>query len=198
MAGTERSSGLGVAILGYGAIADMHAVALRAAGARLLVVAGPNQAEAKEFAGRHGVEAVVTDPAHAIETDGVEAVVIASPSPVHASQVADAIAAGRHVLVEIPLALSAADAEALVAQAAAARRTLMVCHTLRYWQPFHAARAAMDGRRAGGRATSWPAGCRVDARTWAGRAGVGAGRTTCCGITAATSSTWCWSSSASR
>lgn len=144
MAGTERSTGTGVAILGYGAIADMHAVALRAAGARLLVVAGPKEAEAKAFAARHGVETVVTDPMRAIESDGVEAVVIASPSPVHATQAAAAISAGRHVLVEIPLALCAADAEALVAQAAAARRTLMVCHTLRYWQPFQAARNAMQ------------------------------------------------------
>jgi 2-hydroxy-4-carboxymuconate semialdehyde hemiacetal dehydrogenase len=144
MTGAERSSGVGVAILGYGAIADMHAVALLSNGARLVVVAGPNPTEAAEFAARHGVEAVMTDPLRAIEADGVEAVVLASPSTVHATQAAAAIAAGKHVLVEIPLALCAADAEALVAQAAAAQRTLMVCHTLRYWTPFHAVRVAMD------------------------------------------------------
>ena len=144
MAGMERSSGLGVAILGYGAIADMHATALRAAGARLLVVAGPKQDQASEFAARHGVESVVTDASRAIEAIGVDAVVIASPSPLHASQASAALAAGRHVLVEIPLALTALDAESLVAQATRAERTLMVCHTLRYWQPFHEARNAME------------------------------------------------------
>ena len=138
-----NASGIGVAILGYGAIADMHAVALRTAGARLLVVAGPKEGEAREFAARHGVEGVVTDPLAAIQADGVEAVVIASPSPVHAPQAAAALEAGRHALVEIPLALTEAAAEALVAQATAVQRTLMVCHTLRYWAPIGAARAAM-------------------------------------------------------
>jgi 2-hydroxy-4-carboxymuconate semialdehyde hemiacetal dehydrogenase len=152
MGETEPARGTGVAILGYGAIADFHAKALRSAGANLLVVAGPKRVQAAEFAERHGIPSTETDPQRAIEAKGVEAVVIASPSQVHAEQSRAALEAGRHVLVEIPLALRLAEAERLVDQAAQAQRTLMVCHTLRYWEPFRAAREAM---RAGGwRATN--------------------------------------------
>jgi 2-hydroxy-4-carboxymuconate semialdehyde hemiacetal dehydrogenase len=135
--------GTGVAVLGYGAIADFHVEALARAGANVLVVAGPKPDQVLEFARRHGIPAVETDPARAIAADGVEAVVIASPSQVHPQQAQAALAAGRHVLVEIPLALSVPDAEALVAQASAAGTTLMVCHTLRYSRPMNAAREAM-------------------------------------------------------
>ena len=150
--GDGQASGIGIAIIGYGAIADFHAEALQAAGANLLVVAGPKQEQAADFARRHGIAAVETDPMRAIRAPGVDAVVIASPSGVHAEQARAGLATGRHVLVEIPLALSLPESDALVEQAAAAKRTLMVCHTLRYWQPFLASREAMRG--GGWRATN--------------------------------------------
>lgn len=141
-----QATGTRVAILGYGAIADFHVQALQRVGANVIVVAGPKADQAADFAQRHGIPGVETDPARAIAAEGVEAVVIASPSTVHAAQAHAALAAGHHVLVEIPLALSLADAEALVEQAARRRRTLMVCHTLRYWEPLLAAREVMrDG-----------------------------------------------------
>jgi 2-hydroxy-4-carboxymuconate semialdehyde hemiacetal dehydrogenase len=72
---------------------------------------------------------------------GAGAVVLASPSPVHAEQARRALEAGRHVLVEIPLALSASEGAELVRLAEIRDRVLMVCHTLRYWEPLAVAHA---------------------------------------------------------
>lgn len=62
----------------------------------------------------------------------VDAVVVASPPGDHAATAASALRAGKHVLVEKPLATSVADAAQLVRAAAASGVTLMVGHTFEY------------------------------------------------------------------
>ena len=62
----------------------------------------------------------------------LDAVAIATPVPTHAPLARRALAAGKHVFVEKPLAQSLADAEAVVAAAAESGRTLMVGHLLEY------------------------------------------------------------------
>jgi len=137
------AAGVGVAMLGYGAIAELHAVALGNAGTRLLQVAGPRPVEAAAFAARHGFGATATTVDAAIEARGVELVIVASSSPSHVAYARQALAAGRHVLVEIPLALSLEDGEALVALAREHDRLLGVCHTFRYSKPFEVVQAAI-------------------------------------------------------
>lgn len=138
------SNGTRLALLGYGAVAALHATSLQALGGSIVVVAGPNREEALTFARRHGIGRVETDPEKAIRAPDVEAVVVASPSAVHASQARAILDADRHALVEIPLALSVSEAESLVALAAARHRTLMVCHTTRYNETFLAARELIE------------------------------------------------------
>jgi predicted dehydrogenase len=67
-------------------------------------------------------ESVFADP-------DIEAVVIATPAATHAELVSRSLEAGKHVLVEKPLATSVRDAEMLVAAAESHKRTLMVDHT---------------------------------------------------------------------
>jgi predicted dehydrogenase len=62
----------------------------------------------------------------------VDAVVLATPAANHAAHAQEALAAGKHVFVEKPLALSAADADQVVAAAERAGRTLMVGHIMLY------------------------------------------------------------------
>jgi predicted dehydrogenase len=62
----------------------------------------------------------------------VDAVALATPVPTHAALARRVLEAGKHCLVEKPMAQSAADAEAVVAAAAQAGRTLMVGHLLEY------------------------------------------------------------------
>ena len=142
---TTADAGVGVTLLGYGAIADLHAVALGNAGARLIQVAGPKQADAERFAARHGFKAVTTACDAAIEADGVDLVVVASPSPTHVAYARLALEAGRHVLVEIPLALSLDEGERLAALAGERGLLLGVCHTFRYSKPFEVVRTAIAG-----------------------------------------------------
>lgn len=130
------SVGLGIAILGYGAVAELHARALREDGAHLVSVTGPNLAEAQAFAARHAAASVAASVEEAIDAPGVDVVLVASPNAVHASQARRALDAGRHVLVEIPLAMSVDEAEVLVELAVDRGVRLGVCHTLRFAEPF--------------------------------------------------------------
>jgi len=68
--------------------------------------------------------------------DRIEAVVIATETPLHAALAEAALAAGKHVFVEKPMAQTAAEAERLVAAAEANDRRLMVGHLLRYHPAF--------------------------------------------------------------
>jgi 2-hydroxy-4-carboxymuconate semialdehyde hemiacetal dehydrogenase len=139
-----RDSANGIALIGYGAIAEMHADALAALGVTPVVVAGPKGSEAEAFALRREIPSWGTDVAAAINDPRVGAVILATPSPVHADHAALALGAGRHVLVEIPLALSSAEGGSLVDQAREAGLVLSVCHTLRYWEPFDRLHAWLD------------------------------------------------------
>jgi UDP-2-acetamido-3-amino-2,3-dideoxy-glucuronate N-acetyltransferase len=76
----------------------------------------------------------------------IDAVAIATPAATHAALAAQALAAGKHVFVEKPLALDVAEAERLVAAAEAAPRVLMVGHLMRHHPAFA---ALLDLVRAG-------------------------------------------------
>jgi len=85
--------------------------------------------------------AFVDDPARLDAVPGIDAVALASPAVHHAAQARRFLAAGKHVYVEKPLALTVPDGEAVVAEAARAGRVLMVGHLLRY----HPAVEALSG-----------------------------------------------------
>jgi predicted dehydrogenase len=117
------------AIVGPGDIAErVMAPAMAAApSAELVAVAGRHLERARGFASRHGAarthasaEALIADP-------GIDAVYIATPVGSHASLAIAAALAGKDVLVEKPMALDVAEADAMVAAAASAGRRLAVC-----------------------------------------------------------------------
>jgi predicted dehydrogenase len=81
-----------------------------------------------------GWNEILADPA-------ISAVSLATPAVSHAQMALEAIAAGKHVFVEKPLALTTADGAKVVAAAAAAGRTLMVGHLLHYHPIFAAAQS---------------------------------------------------------
>jgi predicted dehydrogenase len=67
-----------------------------------------------------------------LRDSAIDAVVLATPAVAHAAQAQAVLAAGKHVFVEKPMALSTSDAEAVVAAAARAEKTLMVGHLMLY------------------------------------------------------------------
>ena len=89
---------------------------------------------------------VVADWPGVLARDDVDAVVICSPNASHAELAIAAADAGKHVLVEKPVATTVADADAMVAAAERAGVVLMGAHNLRFAPPYAAAaRAVADG-----------------------------------------------------
>jgi len=122
---------------GEGAMAANHAKALAAIdGIEIVSLAGGIEADAEAFAARFGIPHVSLDLEECLAQPGVEAVILTTPTQVHAKQSIQALRAGMHVLVEIPMADTLADARAIADEADAADRVAMVCHTRRF-NPSH-------------------------------------------------------------
>jgi predicted dehydrogenase len=92
----------------------------------------PDPARRAEVAHRFPWVRVLADPDEVMADPGIDALVVASPARTHAPLVAEAVAAGKHVLVEKPLALSTAEAISLAEAADRAGRVLLVGHTFEY------------------------------------------------------------------
>ena len=117
------AAAVGVAFIGAGFIAYMHNLAVRAHGARLVAMASQTRRTAEHRARIFGAEPYTFDELEAMVTrPDVDVVFVMSPNALHATHATAAIAAGKHVVIEKPMALTVADAEGIVA--AAHRRTV--------------------------------------------------------------------------
>ncbi len=87
-------------------------------------------------------EELIADP-------NVEAVDFCTPSYLHAPQALAALAAGKHVLVEKPMALTGAECDAMIAASKQAGKVLMVAQVLRFWPDFVAARELIRSGKLG-------------------------------------------------
>ncbi len=133
-------------LIGCGRVAPRHAQALRELpGLRLIAVADQDAGRARQFAATYGAAAWRTDFRDLLARDDVDVVTICTPSGLHASMALEAIRAGKHVLVEKPIALTTADADAMIAAARAADVRLGVVLQNRYNPPLQAAYAAVRG-----------------------------------------------------
>ena len=135
---------LKIAVVGYGQIARSHTRTMGREGHTLRWVIGRVPERTEAFAQEHGFEKHSTNLAEALTDSDVDAVILCTPSEQHAEQTAQCLAAGKHVLVEIPLAMSFAEGQRLAEQARAARLTVMVAHTHRYQGAIRRAKAKID------------------------------------------------------
>jgi predicted dehydrogenase len=133
MAGMDAGDDPRVALLGYGYWGPNLARNLHMRlGEGWVACVDPDPARRAEVTRRYPWVRVLADPAEVMADPDVEALVVASPARTHAQLVAEAVAAGKHVLVEKPLALSTAEAVALAEAADQAGRVLLVGHTFEY------------------------------------------------------------------
>ncbi|WP_431230803.1 Gfo/Idh/MocA family protein [Paenarthrobacter nicotinovorans] len=130
-----------VGIIGPGDVARLHVDALRAAGARVTAVAGLTQGSAEEFAARHEIPSAIVGADALLCRKDVDAVVIATPSPMHAAQSLAALEAGKHVLCEIPVGMSAVESLQVAEKCRRTGLSVMVAHTLRFADPWLRLRA---------------------------------------------------------
>ncbi|MCY4466697.1 MAG: Gfo/Idh/MocA family oxidoreductase [Chloroflexi bacterium] len=132
------ANSLQVAVIGTGAIGSLHAtnLALHTKGARVSAVMDIDRERADAVAQACGARAV-TDAADLIADPAVDAILIASPDASHAELCLAAIAAGKPVLCEKPLATSLADAERIVNAELAAGERLVRVGFMRQVDPAH-------------------------------------------------------------
>ncbi len=104
-----------IALAGQGAFGIKHLEAIQnIPDIEVVSLAGGRPAGTEEVAKKWGIPHWTTDLAETLKQPGIEAVILASPTQVHAKQAEQVMKAGKHVLIEIPIADSTADAERLV------------------------------------------------------------------------------------
>ncbi|MCE0763605.1 Gfo/Idh/MocA family oxidoreductase [Pseudonocardia kujensis] len=140
---------LRVAVVGPGRIAVAHLDAITAASdvARLVAVAGlPTEHDRTQaLAARFGAERTEDDVRSVAAAQDIDAVVLTVPNHLHAPLATELLAAGKHVLVEKPLATTAADADLMIDAAARHDRTLMVAQCRRFFRGAQLAKERMTG-----------------------------------------------------
>ena len=123
-----------VAIIGCGAVAAVHAAALRRLGVSIAAVCDSNIDKARSFASRFGVARSVAGLSSALEE--VDAVLVTSPSPLHYEHAIEALGRECNVLVELPPCESAGEASLLDEAARRSNLVLRCAHTSRYLEPY--------------------------------------------------------------
>ena len=126
-----------IAILGGGFMAASHAANYRALGDRVRVktIASRRSDRAAAVAASVGAE-LTDDLLAALRDPDVDAVDICLPTPLHREWAEASFAAGKHVLLEKPIALTLEDADAIVAAAERSGRLFMVGLVLRFWPEY--------------------------------------------------------------
>ena len=139
---------LRTAVIGYGKVAHIHAQALAAIPeSEFVAVCGRDPAKARAFGEEYRVRPF-TRVEEAVDA-GVQAVVVATPHPAHASVTVAALRAGAHAIVEKPLASSLADCDAMIEAARTSERTLATISQRRLYAPTRRVRDAIDSGKLG-------------------------------------------------
>ena len=131
---------LRVGIAGTGFIGRVHARSARLAGGRLVAVAASSQESAEQAAAALGAERACASAEELAASPDIDVVHICTPNHLHRPLAEAALAAGKHVVCEKPLALDAAEAETLVATAAEAAGQAGVPFVYRFYPTVREAR----------------------------------------------------------
>ena len=124
---------IGFGIIGAGQMGAVHAAAIDAVSeAQLIAVADVDAKRADILAGEHGLQYVFTDYNHLLALRNVDAVVIATPDQLHCEPAVASSNAGKHVLLEKPIATNLRDADRIIASSKAANVKLAIGHCSRY------------------------------------------------------------------
>lgn len=120
------------AIAGCGVIAPTHAAAISRLGHRLVAVTDIDAGRAKEFADRFGSPRIHADIEALARDPEVEALILCTPSGMHADHAIVALSHGKHVMVEKPMDVTTAACDRLIEAAAASGRLCTVVSQHRF------------------------------------------------------------------
>src|SRR3954451_23186325 len=137
MAKTHTAKTIKVALAGAGAFGIKHLDGIRNIdGVEVVSLVGRRLEPTKEVAAKYGIAHAATDLADSLALKEVDAVILCTPTQMHAEQAIACMKAGKHVQVEIPLADSLADAQAVVDVQKQTGLVAMWGHTRRF-NPSH-------------------------------------------------------------
>ena len=126
-----------IALAGAGAFGEKHLDGLKQIdGVEIVSVISRRAEQAAEVAAKYGARHSGTELDEALARDDVDAVILCTPTQMHAAQAIACMNAGKHVQVEIPLADSWADSEAVLRKQQETGLVCMVGHTRRF-NPSH-------------------------------------------------------------
>jgi 2-hydroxy-4-carboxymuconate semialdehyde hemiacetal dehydrogenase len=126
-----------IALAGAGAFGEKHLDALKLIyGVEIVSVVGRTIEPTRACADKYGVAHATTELAETLALPGLDAVILATPTQMHAAQTIQCLDAGKHVQVEIPLCDNLADGEAVLARQQETGLVAMVGHTRRF-NPSH-------------------------------------------------------------
>jgi len=126
-----------IALAGAGAFGEKHLDGLKLIdGVEVVSLVGRRLEPTQAIAAKYGIAHACTDLAESLALPEVDAVILCTPTQMHAAQAIACMDAGKHVQVEIPLADSLADAEAVLAKQQETGLVCMVGHTRRF-NPSH-------------------------------------------------------------
>jgi predicted dehydrogenase len=136
-------------IVGTGFMARVHAHAVRAAGGEVTRVAGSSPDRAREAAAALHAQEAARSVEELVAAADVDVVSVCTPNHLHLEMAEQALAAGKHVICEKPLALTAGDAQHLAAVAGRAGVVAAVPFVYRYYPVVREARARIAAGEAG-------------------------------------------------
>jgi 1,5-anhydro-D-fructose reductase (1,5-anhydro-D-mannitol-forming) len=149
----ERTKAGGImrwGLIGASTIAAEHMIgAIRACGGQVVAVASSTAQRSGAFAATHDIPVAVDQVETLLADPAIDAVYISSTNEKHHAQALAAIAAGKHVLCEKPLAMTVTEAAGMVRAAKAAGVVFATNHHLRCSGSHRAIRALIEGGRIG-------------------------------------------------
>lgn len=140
---------LGVGIVGTGFVGRIHARSARLAGARLEGVVASSTERSRRAADELGAERAFADAEELIASEAVDVVHVCTPNHLHLPVALAALAAGKHVVCEKPVALDAPSAERVAHAAERAGVMVTVPFAYRYYPTVREARARVRGGTSG-------------------------------------------------
>ena len=127
------ASPLNAALVGTGFIGPIHVEALRRNGVEVVGLLGSSLERGRKAAEALRIPKAYADYAELLADEQVKVVHLASPNRLHFEQCKQALAAGKHVVCEKPLAMNARETSELVALAGQTRVVAAVCYNIRFY-----------------------------------------------------------------
>ena len=138
---------LKMAVVGLGRISTAHLVAIQANAdlAELVAVCSRREDVSRDVAARYGASRIYARAEDVIADPHVQAIVLCTPNDLHAPMAVAAAQAGKHILVEKPLANTVREADAMIEAAASNHVVLMAAQVRRFFQAILEARRRIEG-----------------------------------------------------